>query len=466
MTATSLSAADFYIDPVNGSTDNDGTSERPWKSLQSVIDRGLVESQKWDSLPYKDDSTLVAKNPGAPIKAGDTIWLRDGYYGKLNISGFYNSGLITISSEKNHVPHFHSILIRASSNWKINDIYVNPQSNLNDKIGTLLSIDSHSWQGPVHDIIIDNNILVSNDESKNWSADDWNNLAFKGIISDGKNIQISNNHIKNISFGMTIYASHSNIANNIIENFSGDGIRGLGDYGTYEYNVIKNSFDVNDNHDDGFQSWSQTKDGVKGIVLRGNTIINYEDPNQSHRGPLQGIGCFDGMYDSWIVENNLVVTDHWHGISFYGTKNSIIVNNTVMDINDDEIGPPWIKIADHKNGTLSENNTVRNNLSQGSLRVNNDLNTSDHNITVDDSKEYFEDPENHNYQLNQNSPAIDSGTGEEAPIIDINKNARPQGVATDIGAYEYQQEETLTAEEEDEEDVQEGSLASRLFGMN
>jgi parallel beta-helix repeat protein len=55
---------------------------------------------------------------------------------------------------------------------------------------------------------------------------------------------------------------------------------------------------------------------------------------------MQDIGCFDGFFDGWVVENNVVITDHWHGISFYGMKNSRIVNNTVIDVNDQSPGPP------------------------------------------------------------------------------------------------------------------------------
>ena len=51
-------------------------------------------------------------------------------------------------------------------------------------------------------------------------------------------------------------------------------------------------------------------------MLRGNLFINFENPNQPLKGTLQGIGCFDGFFVDWVVENNVVVTNHWHGISF------------------------------------------------------------------------------------------------------------------------------------------------------
>jgi hypothetical protein len=58
----------------------------------------------------------------------------------------------------------------------------------------------------------------------------------------------------------------------------------------------------------------------------------------------------------WVVENNVVLTDHWHGISFYGARNLRIVNNAV------DPGPPWIMVTAHKGGTPSRDTLVRNNL--------------------------------------------------------------------------------------------------------
>ena len=71
--SSSASAADFYVDPVKGSPAGDGSAELPWRTIQEVFDSGLVESRQWDRLPHTEQSTLVTKNAGAPIRAGDTI---------------------------------------------------------------------------------------------------------------------------------------------------------------------------------------------------------------------------------------------------------------------------------------------------------------------------------------------------------------------------------------------------------
>lgn len=369
LTPTWSISAQFYIDPINGSHSNNGSSAAPWKSLQRLFDENFIESRQWDSLPHGKSSFLVPKNPGAPIKSGDTIFLRTGQYGELEITQYYNSGQIYIVADLEHTPLFSNIITRSSSNWTMAGLSINPSAFGAGSFSNLISLESHSWTGPVHAITVKNCTVKTVSNSKNWSRADWNNKAKNGIRVDGKNMTITGNSFMNVNFGISVNASHSLIEKNSVINFAGDGMRGLGDYSIFQYNTVKNSYDVNDNHDDGFQSWSLGNDGrvgtgtVRGIILRGNTIINYEDPNQPFRGTLQGIGCFDGMFADWIVEKNIVKVDHWHGISLYGAINTLIRDNIVTDANTNRsIGPPWIMLNSHKNGTVSENSEVSCNI--------------------------------------------------------------------------------------------------------
>ncbi|MCU0821618.1 MAG: hypothetical protein MUC95_03990, partial [Spirochaetes bacterium] len=205
-------------------------------------------------------------------------------------------------------------------------------------------------------------------------------------------------------------------------------------------NTVKNCYATSDNHDDGFQSWSINDDPPRErVVLRGNTIINYEDENQPFRGTLQGIGCFDGPYSDWVVENNVVITDHWHGISLYGAYYCRIVNNTVVDINNVTPGPCRIMITDHKDGRHSENCIIRNNIANSIIA---DPGVSeDHNYVLSTDNfpytDIFADFFNFDCLLNPGAPVIDAGSADLAPEIDILQNARPHGDGYDVGAYEY-----------------------------
>lgn len=442
MITNPVEATDFYVDPEHGDAANDGSAEKPWRNLQEVIDAGLVESTDWTSLPYKEAAGLKPKNPGAPIKAGDAIWLRSGYYGDLRISHHYNSDFVTISAMPGHTPRFRSVQLMSASFWAFTGLHVSPEFGDGDKPGTLIHIQSHGWHGSTHDVSVEDCVLQSASDTSAWSATDWNERSCSGISADGPRIVVRRNRLKNVNSGISLSGPHGLVERNVVENFAGDGLRGLGDHCVFQYNLIKNCYDVNDNHDDGFQSWSYGPDGVGtseviGMVLRGNTIINFDDPNQPHRGPLQGIGCFDGMFVDWIVENNVIVVDHWHGITLMGARGCRIVNNTVIDPNTEEPGPAGITISSHKKKIPSTGCVVRNNLTTSLTKGGAGDMVLDHNVIVDDPVSFFVDPANGNLQLKEGSPAIDAGSPELAPEMDIAETPRSQGSAVDVGAYEY-----------------------------
>ncbi len=435
--------ADFYVDPVEGKSSHDGSAARPWRSLQEVIDRGWVETRTWEKLPYRPGHDLVPKHEGAPIQPGDTIWLRSGDYGKLLIQNHYNEAKITIAAEKGQVPRFEAIHVQSGAQWVLRGLHVRASSEKQKRPRTLIDLESHGWRGPVSDIIVEDCVVMSAGDTSGWSAEDWNRRAVSGISADGTRMTIRRNRIKNVDFGIHVNASHSLTEENVVENFCGDGMRGQGDHSVFVNNTVKNCYDVNDNHDDGFQSWSHGEEGVGtsavvGIVLRGNTFINFEDPRQPHRGPLQGIGCFDGMYQDWVIENNVVIVDHYHGITLLGARGCRIVNNTVYDPNSKRPGPAAIRIGDHKKGKTSENCLVQNNLASSLSVVEHPGNVVRGNRIIEDPETVFRDASRFDLRLAEDSPAIDAGLEEDAPEVDKRGISRPQGNGVDIGAYEFQ----------------------------
>jgi hypothetical protein len=421
LVAADTRAAEYFVDPAAASG-GDGSSQSPWQTLEQVVAAGAF---------------------GTTIGAGDTVWLRSGYHGAFAIKNGDYTPPITIAAAAGPKPTLSRVSFSATKGWVFAGASISPSYGATSAVDTLVMIDPSSARVTVKDCE-----LFSVKDASAWGATEWIDSASSGIFVRGTGVTIRNNDITNARFGISVDGDDALIDNNRIVNFSADGLRGLGDNGVFQYNLVKNVYvsgdDGDDNHDDGFQSWSVGDGGVgtgvvKGVVLRGNVFINREDPNQKLTNSMQGIGCFDGMFDGWVVENNVVITDHWHGISFSGMTNSRIVNNTVIDVNDASPGPPWIMVTDHKDGTPSSNVIVRNNLATD-YDLSGTAITDDHNTTLAPSMlaAFFVSPTGpFDLHLLPNAPAIDTGSADQAPLLDADGIARPQGNGVDLGAYEW-----------------------------
>jgi parallel beta-helix repeat protein len=378
---------------------------------------------------------------GRTFAGGDLLLLRSGHHGSPVIRGKHSSDVVIRPVSGADVT-LGRVAFRDARHWRLRGVTVSPETAPTYKGGTLAVIASTTTH-----IVLEQCDLYSVVDSSGWAAADWVKWACNGVsISGAFNSSISNRFL-NVKFGAQVSGVSNRLAHCVIQNFSADGIRGLGNYCTYESNVIQDSYKVDSNHDDAFQSWSVGTKGVgtgvvKGVVLRGNYILNYSDPKRPMRSTLQGIGCFDGFYEGWLIENNVVMVNHWHGISLYGARNCRIVNNTVTDVNTSTPGPPWIRIAKHKNGQSSTGNVVRNNLSPKFVIITGSA-LRQGNMVMDNPSRFFRDYAGRDLRLKSGSPAIDAGNILEPPLWDLLGVRRPvdgdgDGVARiDVGAYEY-----------------------------
>jgi len=435
---STASGTTYYVDPVSGSMSNNGSAAQPWSTLEAVFDYGLIETR---------DQYGSIKNAGGPVKAGDTILLRSGYHGDIYESVYFNDAVITIAAEPGQTPELKRFRLSGGKNWLIRGLTISPSAAPTFERVTMVSFYSrNSYDGICSDIIIENCNLYTIADSSGWSAVDWDTKACSGIIlgmNGGANMIARNNHLFNVNFGIMIQAQGSIAEYNTIENFSGDGIRATFHDVVARYNLIKNCYNVNDNHDDGIQSYlvNVGAGAVYRISIIGNIIINIENPSQPLQGPLQGIGIFDGPYYDFIVENNVVITDHWHGITLQNSQNARIVNNTVFNKwwYDGSSGlKTWIEVT---SDTTAGGNLVRNNIAHTFNTSGDTSVTADHNLTIertDNAAEWFIDYANFNlHTAAPSSPQVDAGSSLLAPVEDIDGIRRPQGAAFDIGAYEH-----------------------------
>jgi parallel beta-helix repeat protein len=404
----------YYCDPVTGNMTNSGTSSLPWSTLQAV---------------FEADKTF---------SAGDTIFLKSGYHGLPVIKGI-NSDYVVIQNQSKHTPTAKKLMTVGASKWIISGLKVSPENAGLYEKGDIVYIDKNSSY-----ITLKNCYVCSTASIDGWTQADIAARFGRGIAVSGPHCLVTNNLVKQTSFVIEVRetATGTCVTCNTIDGFSGDGMRGLADSCNFEYNRVQACYSIDRNPDDGFQSWSKNAAGTSGegtvsnVVLRGNIFINQVDENQPYPTTwgMQGIGCFDGFYDNWIVENNIVITDMWHGIAFYGARNCRIANNTVVKNPINKLNKtPWIGVYNHRTRGVSEGNIVINNItpsissSEGSELSN--------NILTQDYASYFVNWNGYDLHLKSGSTAIDFGTSINAPSLDFDK--KPRRSIPDSGAFEY-----------------------------
>jgi parallel beta-helix repeat protein len=430
-----IHSANYYCDPVNGSMTNNGSINSPWSTLEAVFNQGISFS------------------------GGDQIFLLSGNHGFPKITGI-NSSNVEIKPLSGHSPVINRVRLGNTAQaafWLLNGLTIQSE-NVTQYPINLIDIYANS-----SNITVNNCTITSSLVTTTWNRNDWRTKTNNGILSKGTGHLFTNNTITNIAIGITMSSSSSEFTNNTIQYFAIDGIRGLGDDCAYIGNSILDNISVyyySENHYDGFQSYSCCPVGnaiVNNVIIKQNTIINCTDNTRQFRGSMQGIGCFDGMYNNWTIENNVIIIDNWHGITMSGATNCKIANNTIIDPYDvsyqdpndpqqfGNVGPSYIRVTAHKNdggvysGVLSSNNTVINNLVP---TLANDANVGlvSNNILLGASSNYsnfFVNYNTYDLHLIASATAIDGGTNTNAPTVDIDGGMRPQGNSTDVGAYEY-----------------------------
>lgn len=423
-------AADYYLDPVNGLPTNPGTGAAPWPSLETVFATASLRSQ---------------------IQSGDVLHLLDGFHGYPKIRGIHDeANPVTIQPAPGASPTVSRFGVgkpagAGARGWVISGLDISPENAGSGQYstGTLVLVDDNApWQSVSYITVRDCTIRAVF-SIEGYTAQDWYARIGKGVHINAPHVSLLDNHIENTGFAITVTKKSVNtrVGGNFVKAFSGDAIRGLSNDSVYEYNWVQDSYIKDANHDDFFQSWSQDGEPVSNVIIRNNVFISRTDPDQPLYAPPQGIGCFDGFFEDWLVENNVIISQTWHGITFYGGRNIRVVNNTVLTNpypSSGASGTPWIRFYNHKNGMPGYGNIARNNLTSNGTRIVGDPGQAvlSNNLQTTNYGAYFVDYPRFDVRLLATAPAVDAGTATDAPTMDIEGN--PRVGLPDAGAHEYQ----------------------------
>lgn len=416
--------AEFFVDPVLGDdVTGDGSPGNPWASIQSVV------NTKVDCT----DQYGTPRNPGAPVRGGDAIVLvgASGHTPNLEITGCYNSQWVTIRAATRHEPVLASVHFRGSGFWRIDGLRF-----VNDANGTMARVEDHGTQGPARNIILVNNFFTSGDLPTIQDWVDHVSDAMRLYVDEGP-LAARCNEMVNVAMGFVVGGSHTDVIGNTVEYFSRDGIATGGHFNRFIGNRIYDSVKLGDgHHDDFFQShMGANPDLSSDVEITGNLFMNRYGAGQppDTLGPTQCLSAFeDGPKTRIRITNNVCKGDHWHGITWVDTNDSVIVNNIAVG-GSNFTGLPagssgwpstsWISI-DGSGNTIRNNITTRN------------LSGGENNIEIQAGEEnlYFADWLALDLEHAPGSPAIDAGYPIGATLYDI--DGRPRDAQPDVGAYE------------------------------
>ncbi len=351
----------FHCDPARGNMQNDGSAERPWRTVEEVLAAGLVQFRDRDGK---------AANENAPVRPGDTILLRSGYHGEIRIAAGYNDRFITLAADKGHAPQVGRVEIGEGRRWRVRGLTVSPSlapAPPAKPPGSLVMLGERGGEES-EELVVEDCFIYSVRDASSWTARDWVDKPSSGIWlgRHGKGHAARNNYVLNTRFGINLCAPEVVCEGNVVAHFSGDGIRVTRDGQVVQYNVVKNvhvsAADGDDNHDDGIQAFLFNKGTgtMRNVTVRGNIILNREDPRQPFPNAMQGIGFFDGPLIGFLVEKNVVWTGHWHGISLYDAQECRILDNACRCLSRKDDAKPWIMLG-QKLGQ-ARGNTVLNNM--------------------------------------------------------------------------------------------------------
>lgn len=457
----------FYVDPVKGNMSNDGSEARPWSTLADVLDnkRKLVATQTYSENYEKSDQKLRDKNPSAPIKPGDIIYLNNGDHGNVQIIGAVNKEFITVRATPGQNPTLRSLRVYGASKWIFIGLKIQGagDGSSNSLSGSaLIEFGRNFWLGPTSNIVLAESSISTVDDTNSWTDLDWVKKPFKfGVLSGATCVAITGNHFFNLRDALQFDGEHHFVADNKFDNFGNDAIDVIASNATIQNNKITDGRHTKSEplHPDGIQGWSKPGATNVNVLIDGNIIIKTGDPKTTE---MQGIGIFDGKWDGLTISNNVVITNHWHGISVAGATNTKIINNTVVAY-DPVTRPTWITVYNPKDRPPSQNVIIRNNITTrlvfpetgvsvdhnivaqridtvisgkpiyiskaGRYGDNNTINPEIYNslVKIDHSKNAYD------LRLKANSPAIGRGNPDQAPANDISGKKRMAPV--DVGAY-------------------------------
>lgn len=235
-------------------------------------------------------------------------------------------------------------------------------------------------------IIFDHNYISGGSDYKTWDAQKWQQIASGMMLRRGKCSTAYRNELENLRMGIQAYVRDNDmtqeiqslkvlIKNNLIKNISADFMRPLGSDITLDGNIGLDHYvsgaDGDANHDDFIQGFAYPiGTEFSNVKITNNFYQSSTDITRPYQSAGQGVVIFDGLYTNFLIENNTLISDHWHGITVFWGRDGVIKNNTVMALDDTTGRYMWIQSEKDKSGKHNPENVVVTNNVANRFRLN------------------------------------------------------------------------------------------------
>lgn len=388
----------------------DGSAAAPWPSLAEALKSGRLQG-------------------------GDRLLLAPGEHGRLAIGGQSFDTPLLITSAPGGQAHADAIAVRKSQGITLQNLAVWPRTPPGkDAKSVLVEADANSARIRFEQLDIRGGPDGLNYLS--WDLNTWREVwTSRGVYLNGPDQVLQNSTISGISNAIVAKGARVQVIGNEIRGFSRDAMRGLGPDEVFRGNLVRDCVKIDNNHDDGFQSWApgtkQNRSPLRNLTVEGNTILEWTGPSDHPlRCRLQGIVLFNGPYENTRIVNNLVAISAFHGITIYSGTGNQVINNTVLNIRGG--GKTWIRQRGSGPGGVYANNVA------ATLKFDKTVGKESRNVLARNLAQMFENPAKLDFRPRKGGPLIDAADPAFAPKQDLRATPRPQGRGPDLGAFERQ----------------------------
>lgn len=288
---------------------------------------------------------------------GDTILL-SGKFGSVELVGIRPERPVTLAAAAPGAAHFERLTLQNCTNLSLSGLGFWPLSPVQRTRNKLYLITAFPDCSNIEVIQSVFRGRADSDNHASWTLDDWNAAKIGGALLRGPNSVVRNCAAIGVQFGFGVSAPNSELFNNRVFGFSGDGLRVTDDNCVVIGNRITDAMQIDENHSDGFQSF-KVKRLLNGIVVKDNVFLEWTvRPDNPLRAKMQGISFHDGPYANVVVRDNAVSTTAPNGMHLNAVQNAEVIGNRLRNADGQRGKFPWIRINNCSGRIVVQNNAA------------------------------------------------------------------------------------------------------------